>query len=167
MPPLLIILVFLHIAAAIIAFGPAFSVPLMLGMAAREPEHRAFTLRLNLAISEKVTLPLAISMGITGVLMIIVGNIAIALWLVLAILLYLGLVSYSILIQLPLSRQILAEMGRARGQMATAPGSRLGGAPPGPPPEVAAMVRRSRLGGMAMGIVTLVIVALMVAKPTL
>lgn len=167
MPPLLIILLFLHIAAAIIAFGPSYSFPLIMGMAAREPEHRVFAVRLNLAISEKVALPLAVSTGITGVLMIIVGNFPITLWLVLAILLYLGLLSYSFFVQLPLSRQVLAEMGKARGQMATASGARVGGAPAGPPPELAAMVRRSQQGGMGMGAVLLVIVALMVAKPTL
>lgn len=170
MPSLLIVLLFLHIAAAILAFGPTYMFPLTMRMAAAEPEHRAFVSRVNLAISEKVTLPLGISMGVTGVLMIFVGNIPVALWLQLAIVLYLGLVGYSFFVQMPLSRRLLAEMGRVRGPMATGAGARPGGssaAPGGPPPEFLAMVRRAQLGGMAIGIVTLIIVALMVWKPTL
>jgi hypothetical protein len=181
------LLLFLHISAAILAFGPSYTIPLTAGMAAHEPEHRNFVARMNLMISTRVTLPLAITMGITGGLIVIVGHIPVTLWLQVAIVLYLGLLAYSYFVQIPLSRRIIAEMSKARGPLpsppvtppADAPGSppvgptprapagAPAGPPPGPPPEVAAMIRRNKLGGMGMGVVTLIIVALMVWKPTL
>jgi hypothetical protein len=38
MPSLFIILLFLHVAAAIVAFGPSYVTPLVMKMVAEEPE---------------------------------------------------------------------------------------------------------------------------------
>jgi hypothetical protein len=176
-------LLFLHIATAIIAFGPSYMIPLTARMAAQEPEHRGFVARMNLMVASRVTLPLALTMALTGGLMVVVGHIPVTLWLQLGILLYLGLLAYSWFVQIPLTRRIVDEMSKARGApstpSATAPAAAPGatpvgptpraaaGVPAGPPPELMAMVKRARLGGTAMGVVTLIIVALMVWKPTL
>ena len=152
------LLLFLHISAAIIAFGPSYTIPLTARMAATEPEHRTFLARMNLMISTRVTCPLALSMGITGALLIIVAHIPVTLWLQVAIVLYVGLLAYSYFVQIPLSRRILARCPRrarltdpardaardcARvtsvGPTPIAPP----GAPAGPPPEVAAIIRRN------------------------
>ena len=177
------LLLFLHISAAIIAFGPSYTIPLTARMAATEPEHRNFLARMNLMISTRVTFPLALTMAITGGLMVIVGHIPVTLWLQVAIVLYVGLLAYSYFVQIPLSRKIIAEMSKARPPLpaaaatppAAAPGTAPVGPTPvapvpppaGPSPALAAMIQRVKLGGMAMGVVTLVIVALMVWKPTL
>lgn len=156
MPSLFTILLFLHVAAAIVAFGPSYTVPVMMGMLATEPEHRGFVSRMNLAISRRVTTPLSISMGVTGVLMMWVTDYPLRPWLALAIALYLALVGWSILVQQPASQRIIDAMAALRAA----------GGPPGPPPpEVAALIQRTRLGGKVLGVITMVILALMIWKP--
>lgn len=156
MPSVFVILLFLHVAAAIIAFGPSYSTPLVMRMVAAEPEHRGFVSRMNLTISRKVTMPLALSMGLTGVLMIWERNYPLQPWLILAIVLYVFLVAWSLLVQQPGSQQIIDQMAALRAS----------GAPPGPPPpEVERLIKRTRRGGKMLGVVTLMIVALMIWKP--
>jgi hypothetical protein len=46
-PSLFIILLFLHVAAAILAFGPSYTTPMVMKMVAEEPEHRSFVSRMN------------------------------------------------------------------------------------------------------------------------
>lgn len=152
------ILLFLHVAGAIIAFGPTFSFPLMQRIAAGQPGQRLFVGQLSLAITDRITIPVAISMGITGVLMVITTSYPVRAWLMVAVVLYLALLGYSIFVARPLVKRLLAAM-----QQAPPPGA--APAPAGPPPEVMEMARRARLNGMLMGAGVLVIVALMVWKP--
>ena len=156
MPSLFVILLFLHVAAAIVAFGPSYTTPLVMRMAAAEPEHRGFVSRMNLAVSRKVTTPLAISMGVTGVLMMWERNIPLQPWLTVAIVLYVFLVGWSLLVQQPASQRIIDQMAALRES----------GAPPGPPPpEVQKLIKRTSNGGKMLGVVTFVILALMIWKP--
>lgn len=158
MPSLFMVLLFLHIAAAIIAFGPSYTTPLVMRMAAAEPEHRGFVSRMNLAVSRKITTPLALSMGLTGALMIWERDYPLLPWLVVSIVLYVFLVGWSLMVQQPGSQKIIDRMAEVRAS----------GAPPGPPPEdVTALIKRTRMGGKMLGVVTLVILALMIWKPAI
>jgi uncharacterized membrane protein len=156
MPSVFIILLFLHVAAAIVAFGPSYATPLVMRMVAEEPEHRGFVNRMNLAISRRITTPLALSMGVTGALMIWVRDYPLQPWLILSIVLYVFLVGWSLLVQQPSSKRIIDRMAEVRAS----------GAPPGPPPsDVMALITRTRRGGKMLGVVTLLILALMIWKP--
>jgi hypothetical protein len=155
-PSLFTIFLFLHIAAAIVAFGPSYVTPYVMRMVAAEPEHRSFISRMNLAISRKITTPLALSMAVTGALMIWVTNYPMRPWLMIAIVLYIFLVGWSLLVQQPDSQRIIDKMRELRES----------GAPPGPPPpEVQKLIKRNRRGGKMLGVVTMLIVALMIWKP--
>ena len=66
----LLILLFLHIMGAIIAFGPPFSFMILGPMSGREPSHTNFALRYQEAVSKRLILPLAVFQGVTGVLLI-------------------------------------------------------------------------------------------------
>ena len=65
---------FLHIGAAIIAFGPSFAFPIIGAMAGKEPMHGNFATRVNEALEDRLVLPFAISMPFTGVFLIWFGH---------------------------------------------------------------------------------------------
>lgn len=153
------IFLFLHVFGAIIAFGPTFSAfPIIGRMAGKEPQHANFAARLNGRIFQVRVLPLAIFQGITGLILIFLTglNPFSQLWLGLGIVLYLIAITYALAIQAPTGR-LIAEM------TATPP-------PPGasgPPPELMAAVQRSRQGSMFLQLMIVLIVILMVTKPSL
>ena len=67
-------LLFLHVMGAILAFGPTFAYSIMGAMAGREPQHANFSARQVAAIGNKLVYPLAIFQGVTGVLLIIASG---------------------------------------------------------------------------------------------
>jgi Predicted integral membrane protein (DUF2269) len=151
-------LLFLHVLAAVIAFGPTFSFSLIGSMAGREPQHANFATRISQAISDRFVIPLALTMPLTGAGIILVNGINLAApqyrWLGAAIVVYVVVFSYAVLVQRPTVARLVA----------------LTSAPPppgasGPPPEVPATVRRIQLGGMFMGAGIVLILFLMVVKP--
>ena len=154
------ILLFLHVAGAVVAFGPNFAFLFLGPMAAGEPEHRNFALRFQHRVATRLILPLAIFQGVTGLLL--VWRIGFELltrgWLLLAIALYLTALAISFGILLPALRVLIPATS---GPPPVPPP----GAPPGPPPHIVATVRRARLGGMTNAVLILVIILLMVTKP--
>lgn len=158
----LLLLLFLHIGGAILAFGPAFAFPILGPMAGREPQHVNFALRFQEKVATTLIVPLALFQGVTGLL--IVWKVGFALltrgWLILAIALYLFLLAVSLLVGMPNLRRLIA--ATATPPPAPAPGST---PPSGPPPHIAAMVNRARLIGMLQAVLILTIVFLMVTKP--
>jgi predicted integral membrane protein DUF2269 len=159
---LLAILLFLHIGGAIVAFGPTFVFPLIGAMGGREPQHVNFAVRINERIEERIVLPLAVLQGITGLLIVWRTGINIfsSLWLLVAIVLYLIALSLAFFVALPTTRK-LAEATNAPPPP-LAPGAP---APTGPPPHVAALVKRAQQTGMALAVLIVAIVFLMVVKP--
>jgi hypothetical protein len=162
------LLLFLHIGAAIVAFGPTFTFPLIGARGGREPQHGNFALRLNELIVTRMVLPFAATMPITGLGIVNVAGIDFfhAAWLDLAIVLYAAAVTLSVGVLLPNTRRLI--------ELTTMPPAAAGGpaAPPagdgrpaGPPPEFFARVRRSQLGGLLSGILIVAILALMVIRP--
>ena len=153
------LILFLHILGAIVAFGPTFAYSIMGGMAAKEPQHANFSSRQVAAIGRGVVYPLAIVQGITGVLLIVSGKIDVTTraWLGIAIVLYLVMVTYGLTVQRMALHQLI--------EMTSTPPPP--GTPPGPPPPaVVAQVKKVQRGGMFLGILIVVIVFLMVVKPT-
>jgi uncharacterized membrane protein len=152
-------LLFVHILGAIIAFGPAFSMPIIGAMGGKEPMHANFATRLSERLSKVQIIPLAILQGITGLGLIIAGNIDLfaRAWLLLAIVLYLIAISFALFVQTPTAQKIV-EM--------TSGGPPPGGPPAGgPPPELLALIKRIQRGGALLMALIVSIVFLMVVKP--
>lgn len=155
-------LLFLHVMGAIIAFGPTFSFPLIGNMSGKEPQHANFALRAQTLISDRVILPLAIFQGITGLGLLwrLDFEPLNQLWLIVGIVLYAWALGQSLFILRPTAIR-LVELTSAPPP-APAPGTT---PPSGPPPHVAAMIRRVRIVGMINAVLILIIVFLMVTKP--
>jgi uncharacterized membrane protein len=150
------ILLFLHVLGAIAAFGPTFAFSIMGAMAGREPQHANFSARQTAAIGNKLVYPLAIFQGITGVLLIISAQISVQqLWLGLGIVLYAIALTYSLTIQRNALHHLI--------ELSSTPPAP--GTPPNP--EIPATVKKVQRGGMFLGFLIVVIVFLMVVKPTL
>ena len=154
---LFVILLFLHILGAIIAFGPGFAAVVVGPMAAREPQHANFYARTQIATATRLITPVALSMAVTGIGMILIrgwGNLtADRRWLEVAILLYVIALVISFAWQAPAGRRLVA-------LTSTPP---VPGSPPNP--ELPMAARRVRLGGMVLSLLTISILFLMVVKP--
>lgn len=150
-------LLFLHVMGAILAFGPTFAYSIMGAMAGREPQHANFSARQTEAIGNKLVYPLAIFQGITGVLLIFATSIDLkaATWLAAGIVLYAITLTYALTIQ----RNALLHLIEL-SSTPPAPGTP-------PSPEIPATVKKIQRGGIFLGLMIVVIVFLMVTKPTL
>jgi len=149
-------LLFLHVMGAILAFGPTFAYSIMGAMSGREPQHANFSARQIEAIGNKLVYPLAIFQGITGILLIVAASIDIkaAPWLAIGIVLYAIALTYSLTVQ----RNALHHLIELTSTP-PAPGSP-------PSPEIPATVKKIQRGGMFLGVMIVVIVFVMVIKPT-
>jgi uncharacterized membrane protein len=149
-------LLFLHVMGAIVAFGPTFAYSIMGAMAGREPQHANFSARQTEAIGNKMVYPMAVFQGITGLLLIMAANIDMktSTWLGIGIVLYVIALSYALTIQ----RKALLRLIELTSTP-PAPGSP-------PSPEIPATVKKIQRGGMFLGVLIVVIVLLMVTKPT-
>ncbi|OGO55594.1 MAG: hypothetical protein A2Z32_04285 [Chloroflexi bacterium RBG_16_69_14] len=149
-------LLFLHVMGAILAFGPTFAYSIMGAMAGREPQHANFSARQTEAIGNKLVYPMAIFQGITGVLLILATSIDLraATWLGIGIVLYAIALTYGLTVQ----RHALLHLIEL-SSTPPAPGT-------APSPEIPATVRKVQRGGMLLGVLIVVIVFLMVVKPT-
>lgn len=151
------ILLFLHVIAAVVAFGPGFAAMVVGPMVAKEPQHANFYARTQLATARKIVTPLSISMAITGIGMILVRGwstiVADRHWLELAILLYVIAVVFSMAVQAPAGRKLVELTSTP-----PAPGS-------APNPEIPATAKKVRQGGMLLSALVVAILFLMVTKP--
>jgi uncharacterized membrane protein len=125
-------------------------------MAGREPQHANFSARQTEAIGNKLVYPLAIFQGVTGVLLILATDydFVAAKWLGFGIVLYAIALIYALTIQ----RNALHHFIELTSTPPP-PGS-------GPSPELLATVKKIQRGGMFLGLLIVVIVFLMVVKPT-
>lgn len=151
------LLLFLHVLAAIVAFGPGFAAMVVGPMVAREPQHANFYARTQVATSRWIITPLALSMAVTGIGMILVRGwtdiVAGRLWLEVAIALYVVAIVFSFAVQAPAGARLVA--------LTAAPPS------PGsaPKPDVPRTARRLRNGGIFLSLLVVVIAFLMIVKP--
>jgi uncharacterized membrane protein len=155
-------LLFLHVAGAILAFGPTYAFAFFGPMGGREPAHLNFVLRLQDRIASRLVLPLAVFQGVTGLLLVwrIGFDLLAKGWLLLGIALYLIALGASIFVLVPTLKKLIEAT-------ASAPPAPPPGAPPrsGPPPHIAALIKRGRRTSMMNAVLILVIVFLMVTKP--
>jgi uncharacterized membrane protein len=158
----LLILLFLHVFGAIVAFGPTYAFMLLGPMVGREPQHANFAIRYQHLVSTRVIAPLAILQGITGLLLVWWAkfNLLGTNWLLVAIVLYVIALAIAFMVLIPTA-------GRLVEATATPPPAPASGAPSpaGPPPHIAALVRRARIAGMTNAALIVLIVFLMVTKP--
>lgn len=154
-------LLFLHVLGAIVAFGPTFAFSIIGAAGGAEPQHANFGTRVSHAISSKLVYPIGLSLPITGLGMMAVRQInpfeREHWWLALAIVLYLVAYGYSFFVQ-------RKHVDRVIEMTSTPPPA---GATGGPPPELRSLIARIQRGGMALGILLVIIVFLMVVKPTI
>lgn len=149
---------FLHILAAVIAFGPLFVFPIVGTLAAQSPQNTRFAVELNHRISTRLVIPLALTMLISGTGLIWTADINFfrTTFLIVGVALYLGALIISLMVLLPTTRQLL----RLAEDMPAAPiaGDSI-------PPQVHELVRRTQLfGGLEM-VLFLVIIFLMIFQP--
>ena len=154
---LFLILLFLHVLGAIIAFGPGFASMIVGPMVAREPQYANFYARTQVATARAIITPVSISMAITGIGLILVrgwANVTAGRhWLEAAILLYVLSVVVAMAVQAPAGRKLVKLTSPP-----LAPGT-------GPSPELRATVARVRQGGLVLTGLVVVIAFLMVTKP--
>ncbi|MEO8252025.1 MAG: DUF2269 family protein [Chloroflexota bacterium] len=164
MPELVPWFLFLHVLGAIIAFGPAFSFPVIGGLGGAEPMHGNFATRVSRAISTKRVIPVAVTMPITGIGLIWAAGIDPfnrgTRWLLVGIVLYVVVLTFAIVVQLPAVQRVIdLTAGPPQGAAPAPP-------PSGPPPGLREAVRRVQRGGTFMASMVVVIAFLMVVKPS-
>ncbi len=154
---LFVILLFLHVLGAIIAFGPGFASMIVGPMVAKEPQYANFYARTQVATARAIITPVSLSMAVTGIALIVVkgwSNVTAGRhWLEAAILLYVVSVVVAMAVQAPAGRKLVELTSQP-----PAPGT-------GPSPELRATVARVRQGGLVLTVLVVVIAFLMVAKP--
>lgn len=151
-------ILWLHVAGAIVGFGPTFIFKVIGAMGAAEPMHGNFALRVTKAISGKTVIPLAILQGVTGLALIAITRINPfeQLWLLVAIVLYVAALGISMGVQTPLLNRMI--------ELTSTPPPP--GATGGPPPEFVAAAAKVGRNGMILMILLGVIIFLMVMKPS-
>lgn len=171
-------LMFAHVFGAIWAFGPAFAFGTYGRLAAEERGPAlAFNNRARAMVSRRMVTPGTIVVLASGFLMIWVTNLPWAnpafRWLQVAIVIYLAMIAWNLLVTTPRSRRIgeLGAQAAARAREAAERAAETGQAPSppasaGPPPEMARLIHQVRRDGKVMGVVIVIMVFLMVVKPS-
>lgn len=169
MPELFPWFLFLHVLAAIVAFGPTFAFPIMGAMGGKEPMHANFASRVSHRVSDRLVEPFAISMAVTGVGLIWSAGIdpfsAEYRWLLVAIAIYLVALALALFVQRPTVKRIIELSGGESGAPPAGPPP--GAANSGPPPALATAIAAVKRNGMILAVAIIAIVFLMVVKPSL
>jgi uncharacterized membrane protein len=141
-----------HILAAIVAVGFNFSYAILIRRAASEPEHLGHVLRTVKVLDERFANPAYGILFVLGLLMVFIGAADIGdLWIWLAIILFLTATVLGFAVYSPLLRRQIAAVE------ASGPDSS----------EYQALAARASALGATLGGMVVVIVGLMVLKPTL
>jgi uncharacterized membrane protein len=145
---------FLHILAAVIAFGPIFVFPIIGTLAAQMPQHMRFAVELNHRIEVRLVIPLALSMLVSGIALIWTANINVFLtnYLLVAIGLYLLALAISISVLLPTTRRLMKTVEKDADTGV-------------PSPVVMGLVRHNQIYGGVTTVLFLVIIFLMIIQP--
>lgn len=153
---------FLHVMGAIVAFGPSFTFPLIGAASRREPQHAHFGAVVSEIIEKRLVIPFALLQGVTGAVLVVAAGIDLraAPWLAGGIVLYVVAILFSIVVQAPRAARMVELTAAPR------PTQVAGTAPAGPPPELLATAKGLQQGGMFLSVLLVLIVILMVVKPT-
>jgi uncharacterized membrane protein len=187
------ILLPIHVITAIVAFGPNFAMPIIARMAAQEPQHGLFALRLTERLERRLVIPLALTMPISGGALAIAEGInpLVTHWLAAGIVLYIVAMTYAIGVQVRVVErmiEIAGHMAPGGPVLAAGPGAALataetlgrGATVPkvpqaaaarskyaNPGQEMAALGVRARNGGFFLMAMVVIIVSLMAGKPAI
>ena len=166
MSPLLALFLFLHVFGAIVVFGPSFTFPIIAGQVQKMPQHGHFAAVVSEVIERRLIIPGAIVQGITGLALILILGVnpltdAPWRWLLIAIVLYLIAIGFAITVQAKNAEKMVELTSHMP------PGPPPAGAPAGPPPEIAATGQALARGGQLLSLLIVLIVILMVTKPTI
>jgi hypothetical protein len=148
---------FLHILAAVIAFGPIFVFPIVGTLAAQMPQHMHFAVALNHRIEQRLVLPVALTMAVSGAGLIWTSNINIfeTPFLLVGVILYLVALGVAFRVLLPTTERLVHVVEHAPPPAAPGP----------PPPEVMKLLRRLQMFGGFTTLLFLVIIFLMIIQP--
>ena len=149
---LLTIVLFFHILAAIVAVGFNISYAVWIVRARREPTHTAFALKGVKFLDDRIANPAYGVLLVTGLLLVYLGHYSITTrWIDSALILFVALIAVAAFVYTPALREQvkLAEAG----DTSSAAFMRLG--------------TRGQIAGQALGLIVVVILALMVFKPTI
>jgi uncharacterized membrane protein len=145
------ILKFVHVLLAIVAVGFNASYGIWLARAARERDHETFALRGVKFLDDRVANPAYALLLVTGLLMVWVGDLDLTqFWLLTALVLYAIALVLGLFVYTPTLRNQIAVLGSA-GPDAT---------------EFQALAKRGTTVGILLAVDVIVIVFLMVTKPT-
>jgi uncharacterized membrane protein len=149
---LLTIVLLFHILAAIVAVGFNISYAVWIVRARLEPTHTAFALKGVKFLDDRIANPAYGVLLVTGLLLVYLGHYSITTrWIDSALILFVALIAVAAFVFTPALREQvkLAEAG----DTSSAAFMRLG--------------TRGQIAGQALGLIVLVILALMVFKPTI
>jgi hypothetical protein len=146
----------IHVVAAIMAFGPTFTFPILGMLANKHPAAEHVLITAIKKISQGMGVPIGLVQGLTGVLLIVNRNIDVSknAWLGVSIILYVAAMAAAALHQLPGTRRVID---------LTTPGSDIAANRA----EITAISRRLRLVNVATLTAIVLIAVLMVWKPGL
>ena len=149
---LFVVVKFLHILAAIVAVGLNISYGVWIVRARRDPTHTSFALKGVKFLDDRIANPAYGFLLITGLLMVFLVPFPITtLWILIALVLYAALVILALFFYTPALRQQIKLV--EAGDMTS--------------PEYLRLAQRGQVLGPALGVIVLLILAMMVFKPTL
>jgi uncharacterized membrane protein len=154
-------LLYIHILAAVVAFGPSFSIPIMATWIQKnDPSANPYLIRMANVLGRRQGVPASILLLLSGIGMILVGKVPITqFWLALAIGLYVIAFLVGALVQGPASNRMLRLLqGDVEGMGIPADGAMQ---------ALMKEVSRSRIVGAILLLFFLTILALMIWKPTI
>jgi uncharacterized membrane protein len=142
---------FLHILAAIVAVGSNITYGVWSVRSANDPAHLGFTLKGIKFLDDRIANPAYGVLLVTGLIMTFMQWKITALWIVIALVLFAAIVVLALVFYSPLlkSQIRLVESGQASS------------------PEYARLGRLSQRFGPGLGIIVVVILVMMVFKPSL
>lgn len=146
-----LLLKFVHIASAITAVGANITYGVWNARAAGDPSHTGFMLKGIRFLDNRIANPSYIVLFLTGLVMVFVGHWGPALWVIVAIVLFIAVavIGFGMFTPLLSSQIKLADAGDTSS------------------PQYQRLANRSRMLGPILGLVVVVILVMMVFKPTL
>lgn len=148
---------YLHIVAAIVAFGPIFVLAIVGVSAGKEPQHAGFALKLNERIERFLVVPFGLSMLISGAGLLLTADVNLTKtpFLGVAIILYLTAMGLALGVALPTNGRMLRIVeGATKDPEAAASLA-----------QIPALVKRARAVGGVLQLLFVVIVTLMIVQP--
>ncbi|MFN2465805.1 MAG: DUF2269 family protein [Candidatus Dormibacteria bacterium] len=146
------VLLFLHVLAAIIAFGPNFVFPVIGTRVAKDPSMMRFGLGIIHTVRGRIVIPVALTMPVSGLAMVLILGVHLLRtpYLLVSIAMYVLMVGLGLAVTLPTERKVLSllEAGASAGS-----------------PGLSGSVDRVRKVGMVQFLLLFGIVFLMVFKP--